>query len=215
MNSGPLLAHIDRRCIERVLELHRVVRYCPCASDQHTPTDLPSHRSMTGGAVPVEWAGLKPAAEQNPVRRRKRLTRYRIGLLGSFVQKQKQAWKTRPSLQTRRTGLEPATSGSTVRCSNQLSYHPKCLLRRRLSPAAAFGSLCPPARRGGRKVVAFAVVSSFGGGEERFPRKLRTTRLPRRFTPAAATSGLAARSCSRPECQTRSRPCPPRCRRST
>ncbi len=27
--------------------------------------------------------------------------------------------------EARRTGLEPATSGSTVRCSNQLSYHPK------------------------------------------------------------------------------------------
>jgi hypothetical protein len=28
--------------------------------------------------------------------------------------------------EARSTGLEPATSGSTVRCSNQLSYDPSC-----------------------------------------------------------------------------------------
>ena len=42
-----------------------------------------------GGVVPVVWAGLKPGAEQNPVRSREELTRYRIRLLGSAAQKQK------------------------------------------------------------------------------------------------------------------------------
>lgn len=41
------------------------------------------------GVVPVEWAGLKPGAGWNPVRQRKRMTRYRIELLGSAAQKQK------------------------------------------------------------------------------------------------------------------------------
>ena len=39
------------------------------------------------------------------------------------------------------TGLEPATSGSTVRCSNQLSYTPKGRFRNLIVTLATLGSL--------------------------------------------------------------------------
>ena len=50
--------------------------------------------------------------------------------------------------QTRRTGLEPATTGSTVRYSNQLSYRPGALVARRFSTAAREKYAATPACQG-------------------------------------------------------------------
>ena len=47
----------------------------------------------------------------------------------------------RGETKTRVTGLEPATSGSTVRCSNQLSYTPKGRFRNLIVTLATLGSL--------------------------------------------------------------------------
>jgi hypothetical protein len=44
-----------------------------------------------------------------------------VGFLGARDSVRLQEW----SIKTRMTGLEPATSGVTGRCSNQLSYIPK------------------------------------------------------------------------------------------
>src|SRR5437764_11992387 len=59
----------------------------------------------------------------------------------------------RPVRKARATGLEPPTTGSTVRYSNQLSYAPKLVRFRILSPpprptSSALRHAFPPASRG-------------------------------------------------------------------
>ncbi len=86
---------------------------------------------------------------------------------GSDVQKVKKARVSGPR-EARRTGIEPATSGPTVRCSNQLSYRPG------LSPP---GPEWPAHRRQDHKCTPVAAAVKPTG------RSLSTREHPHRYSP--------------------------------
>ena len=64
-------------------------------------------------------------------------------------------------LKARATGLEPATSGSTVRCSNQLSYGPSELMQFNVPfPTRKAGPNLLPANGAQRQVPSVAAVTT-------------------------------------------------------